>query len=385
MLKGMIMRLLKIAALLALVPTFAAAAEAWPEALRIDHYVKHVSTVPASEGQFVQLYMRERALPGTLARVGNLEGRVVLFVHGAGTPAEVAFDVPIEDYSWMGFLAAAGYDVFSVDMEGYGRSGRPHIMNDYCNLPADNQMALKLSDAPCAASASGAATTIQSDWDDIARALEYIRELRGVERVSLFGWSLGGPRAGGYAEQFPEQVDKLVLLAPAYQRERSGSQPRNNTGPVMSSQSHQSLVSLWDSQTGCAEQYDPAVRSVIWSEMLASDLVGASWGPGVRRAPRTQVWGFNQDTVTDLMTPTLLIAGVHDVQVAAARVRDLYDDLGAQNKVLLDLGCASHNAMWERVHLDMFSASLEWLESGTVDGLPKGVVRRGYPESRDRD
>jgi pimeloyl-ACP methyl ester carboxylesterase len=47
---------------------------------------------------------------------------VVLFVHGAGTPAEVSFDVPYKDYSWMAYLAQAGYDVFSVDMTGYGRS-----------------------------------------------------------------------------------------------------------------------------------------------------------------------------------------------------------------------------------------------------------------------
>jgi pimeloyl-ACP methyl ester carboxylesterase len=363
----------------------ALAAEAWPEALRIDHYVRHVSSAPSSEGQFVQLYMRERALPGTLARAADLEGRVVLFVHGAGTPAEVAFDVPFEDYSWMGYLAAAGYDVFSVDMEGYGRSSRPHIMNDYCNLSAENQVALRLGNAPCEPSASGAATTIQSDWDDIARALEYIREMRDVERVSLVGWSLGGPRAGGYAAQYPEEVDKLILLAPAYQRGRSGTRPRSNDGPAMSFQSRDALISLWDSQVGCAGQYDPAVLETVWSEMLASDPVGSTWGPGMRRAPRTLVWGFNQDTVEDSMTPTLLIAGVHDVQVSAARVRDLYDDLGARSKVLLDLGCASHNAMWERVHLEMFSASREWLERGTVDGQTQGILRRGYQEAPDRD
>ena len=55
---------------------------------------------------------------------------MVLFVHGAGTPAEVAFDVPHQDYSWMAYLAQAGFDVFSMDMTGYGRSTRPPAMND---------------------------------------------------------------------------------------------------------------------------------------------------------------------------------------------------------------------------------------------------------------
>ncbi len=66
-------------------------------------------------------------------------GNVVLFVHGAGTPAEVSFDVPYKDYSWMAYLANAGFDVFSMDMTGYGRSTRPPAMNDPCNLSKEQQ------------------------------------------------------------------------------------------------------------------------------------------------------------------------------------------------------------------------------------------------------
>ena len=43
----------------------------------------------------------------------------------------------------------------------------------------------------------------------------------------------------------------------------------------------------------------------------------------------------------------LLVAGIHDAQISAERVRQLYEDLGSDNKILIDLGCASHNAMWE--------------------------------------
>src|SRR5262249_40049963 len=80
-----------------------------------DHYTNVVSTAPAQNGQSVRLYLRER-VRGTPA-----PNKLVLFIHGAGTPAEVSFDVPYADYSWMAYLADAGYDVFSVDMEGYGR------------------------------------------------------------------------------------------------------------------------------------------------------------------------------------------------------------------------------------------------------------------------
>ena len=79
--------------------------------------------------------------------------------------------------------------------------------------------------------------------------------------------------------------------------------------------------------------------------------------------------------------PTLMIAGAHDRQVPPDRVRAAFDDLGAADKVLVDLGCASHNAMWESNHTLMFAASLEWLTKGTVNGTRNGVVRMGYPKS----
>src|SRR5262245_32455142 len=107
--------------------------------LTIDHYVRVTSTVPAIAAQAAQLYVRERVRAGGAVRTSSFGDRVVLFVHGAGTPAEVAFDVPYQDYSWMAFLGQAGLDVFSVDMTGYGRSTRPAPMNDPCNLSKEQQ------------------------------------------------------------------------------------------------------------------------------------------------------------------------------------------------------------------------------------------------------
>ena len=59
-------------------------------------------------------------------------------------------------------------------------------------------------------------------------------------------------------------------------------------------------------------------------------------------------------------------------------MRDLYAELGATQKVFVDLACSSHNAMWEKNHNLLFRASLEWLTRGTVNGSPDGSVRLGY-------
>src|SRR5580700_5673031 len=73
--------------------------------LTIDHYVRVKSTVPVIAGQTTQIYVRELVKAGAGLREGVTANRIVLFVHGAGTPAEVSFDVPFQDYSWMRYLA----------------------------------------------------------------------------------------------------------------------------------------------------------------------------------------------------------------------------------------------------------------------------------------
>src|SRR2546422_8884119 len=324
-------------------------AEDSSQVLTIDHYVRVKSTVPSIAGQIAQIYVRERAKAATPLRSANLAGRVVLFVHGAGTPAEVAFDVPYHDYSWMEYLAQAGFDVFSMDTTGYGRSTRPPAMNDPCKLSQEQQKAFvpAFLPAPCAPSYSRNVTTIASDWNDIDGVVDYIRGLRRVDKVRLLAWSLGGPRAGGYAARHAEKVHKLVLLAPAYGRMGTSEAPAvvPAEGPAMNTQSCGEFIANWDRQVGCSEQYDPAAAESLWTKMIESDPVGATWGPGVRRAPQTTTWGWNQDVVSRNQTPTLMIAGVHDKQVNPDRVRELYLDNGATEKVFVDLACSSHNAM----------------------------------------
>lgn len=373
----------------AIASTVALAAQAAPDttstiALRIDHYVPVVSTAPAMAGEMAEIYVRERTLPATALRSAGLDGQVVLFIHGAGTPAEVAFDVPVQGYSWMSYLADAGYDTFAMDTTGYGRSTRPYVMNDVCNLSEQSQrdMIPAMLAEPCAPSSPFAATTIESDWNDIDAVVNYLREIRGVDKVHLVAWSLGGPRSAGYAARHPEKVGRVVILAPAYNRNRSANPPESIPAPgtAFTKQSQLDFTTNWDRQTGCTNQYDPQVRAAIWQDMLASDPVGATWGTGVRRAPNTSVWGWTREVVEETMTPMLLVAGKTDGQVSPDRVAEMYEDLGANEKVLLDLGCASHNAMWEVNAPLLFDASLQWLRDGSVDGQTNGIIRKGYYE-----
>ncbi len=378
-----IMGLLAAVVMAGAAPPAPALADDGGRILSLDHYVRVTSSVPSMSGQTAAIYMRERVQASTAARLPTLEGHVVLFVHGAGTPAEVAFDVPYQDYSWMSYLARAGYDVFAMDTEGYGRSTRPSAMNDPCNFAPEQQAQFVHSviAEACAPSYPYNATTIQSDWDDIGAVVDHIRALRHVDKISLIAWSLGGVRAGGYAAQHPDKIAKLVFLAPGYNRNRPQTPPPLPArGADMNSQSRADFDRNWDRQVGCKDQYDPNASRSVWRNMLASDPIGATWGPGVRRAPNTTSWGFGPDTVKAMTIPILMISGEYDKQADPQRVRDLYADLGSPEKVFIDLACSSHNAMWEMNHLLLFKASLDWLEKGSVNGVSHGMIRLGYPE-----
>ncbi len=363
---------------LASVSCFAADAD---KLLSVDHFVTVTSTAPAIKGQPAKIYAREVVLTSTTKRPQIAADHVVVFIHGAGTPAEVSFDVGYQDYSWMAFLAKEGFDVFAVDMTGYGRSSRPAPMNDPCNLSKEQQATFvpALTPAPCSPSRAEAISDVGSDWNDINAVVDHVRSLRKVDKVSLVAWSLGGPRAGGYAAQHPEKINRMVLLAPAYNRAGPATQPAGpGRGAIMTTQSKSEFMANWDRQVGCTDQYEPAMAEATWREMVASDTDGSKWGTGVRRAPSVATWGWNQAVVAKTTIPTLMVAGVHDKQVNPTAVHNLYTDIGSTKKVFIDLACSSHNAMWEKNHLLLFRASLEWLTKETVNGKDQAELKLGY-------
>jgi alpha-beta hydrolase superfamily lysophospholipase len=56
--------------------------------------------------------------------------QTVLYVHGATYPSETAFDLKLDGVSWMEYIASRGYDVWLLDLRGYGKSTRPAEMAD---------------------------------------------------------------------------------------------------------------------------------------------------------------------------------------------------------------------------------------------------------------
>jgi pimeloyl-ACP methyl ester carboxylesterase len=346
----------------------------------IDRLVSHKSTVPAVAGKSVDLFVREKVSSAILNAPGGKAqpGKVALFVHGGFNPATVAFDIAYRDYSWMTFLARAGYDVFAMDMTGYGQSSRP-MMDDPCNLDPRHQERLVPRNLKERCNPSYPFELVSSDSEtaDIRRVVDFIRALRGVDKITLIGWSGGGIRTGTYTVRYPETVDKWVVHASSnYDRKHPDGPPAalpKPGFPMVMQVREVGERQRWLGTVKCQDTIEPGMPELIWKLTMDSDTLAANWGPGGLRAPTRTYWGWNATSAAKIKVPTLIMVGEEDDLIASNR--DLHADLGAQDKAFLAITCATHYVNWEKQHRMLKRASLEWLEKGTLVGQRQGIFR----------
>ena len=341
----------------------------------IDRFVDHVSTVPAIQGQPAELFVREK-IHQTALDTKSAAREAVLMVHGGYWPGTMAFDFVHKDYSWMAALAGAGFDVFAMDMTGYGYSTRP-LMDDPRNLGAEDQALLVPDTLPDAAGSRHPHNLVTSDseTDDIDRVVDFIRDLRGVDRVNLIGWSGGGIRTGTYSLRHPEKVARLVIFASSnFAADNPGAPPENLPGPGVAMTIQTRAVGndvRWTPNVRCDGQVEDGMMDLIWPASMATDAVGAGWGPGCLRAPGRTYWGWNAENAATLETPTLVMVGEYD-RLYDSNV-ELFGYLGAADKAFLGIECASHFMAWEMQRYVLHRASAEWLSSGTLTGKSTGT------------
>src|SRR5262245_50400995 len=374
-----VMRLTVTAVALLPVPPLSAVSVA-DDVVKIDRLVSHKSTVPAVAGKSVDLFVREKVPSAILNAPGGKAqpGKVALFVHGGFNPGTLAFDVEYRDYSWMTFLARAGYDVFAMDMTGYGQSSRP-MMDDPCNLNPRHQLQLvpRNLKEPCHPSYPFELVSSDSETTDIDRVVDFIRALRGVDKITLIGWSGGGIRTGTYTVRHPEKVDKWIVHASSnYDRKNPDSPPVTLPKPGFPMELQVREVGerqRWLGTVKCQDTIEPGMPELIWKLAMEADPVAANWGPGGLRAPIRTYWGWNVTSAAKIKVPTLIMVGEEDRLMASNR--DLYADLGAQDKTFLAIACATHYVNWEKQHRVLKRASLEWLEKGTLADHRRGIFR----------
>jgi len=282
--------------------------------------------------------------------------RTVIYVHGATYPSETAFDLKLDGLSWMEYIAQRGYDVYLLDLRGYGRSSRPKEMDEE---PSKNPPLVRND------------TAIK----DIATVVDFVLQRRNIPRANLLGWSWGTALMAGYTAQNNAKVERLVLYAPVWIRQ-TPSLVQTGPGPTPAYRTVSSDAALGRWLTGVPEDKKATLIPAGWFDAwadatFATDPVGAKQTPPVLRAPNGVVqdgldfWSQNKSTYdpANIKVPTLLIHAEWDRDTPAYMSHTLFPLLvNAPGKRYVQLAEGTHTIIMEKNRMKLFEAVQAFLD-----------------------
>jgi pimeloyl-ACP methyl ester carboxylesterase len=303
----------------------------------------------------IEIYVRNKR-PASMTTF--LPERTVLYVHGATYPASTAFDLQLGGMSWMDYIAGRGYDVYLLDIRGYGKSTRPKEMTE---APDANKPIVRGDTAV----------------KDIGTVVDFILARRGIPRINLIGWSWGTVTMATYTTQNASKVERLVLYAPGWIRQTASlAGPQAGAGPLGSYRfvTREQALGRW--MTGVPEDKKASLIPTGWFEAWAdatwaTDPEGASKNPPVIRAPNGVLQDSNEYWAAGkayydpakLTVPTLLVQAEWDRDLPPYMAQTLFPLLvNSPGKRYVQLAEGTHTIIMEKNRMELFRAVQSFLD-----------------------
>jgi alpha-beta hydrolase superfamily lysophospholipase len=241
---------------------------------------------------------------------------VLFLVHGSSNSARSSYDLTVPgkgEYSLMNVMARYGYDVWTMDHDGYGYSG-----------------------------SSGNNSDIDSSVLDLKAAVPVVTRETGQSRLHMYGTSSGAIRAGAYAQAEPERIDRLVLAAFTYKGSGSPEMARRAARVAQLRASNRrkrdaAMIRSIFTRDGHAGAYDPAVaEAIIAAELKFSDQVpSGTYLDMAVNLPKVDP--------TRVLAPVLMIRGVYDGNSTNADLFDFYQQLPNGDRQFVILPHTAHS------------------------------------------
>jgi pimeloyl-ACP methyl ester carboxylesterase len=285
--------------------------------------------------------------------------RTVVYVHGATYPASTAFDLKLDGLSWMEYIAARGYDVYLIDLRGYGKSTRPKEMSE---------------DAKANPPLVRGDTAVK----DIGTVVDFVLARRNVPRVNLIGWSWGTVTMATYATQSPAKVERLVLYAPGWIRQ-TASLVQTGPGPTPAYRTVARDAAMGRWLTGVPEDKKATLIPAGWFDAWAdatwaTDPEGAKMNPPVLRAPNGVIqdgldyWSAGKAYYdpAKITAPTMLVLGEWDRDTPPYMAQALFPLLvSSPGKRFVMLAEGTHTIIMEKNRLKLFEAVQSFLDEAS--------------------
>lgn len=258
--------------------------------------------------------------------ISSGDHKPLLMVHGL-TYSSHEFDVNYRDYSLARFFTRRGFDVWLLDVAGYGQS--QEVEDGF------------MPDSDYAA-------------EDIAAAVKVILETCGAKQLDVLGWSWGTVTAGRFAAKYPELVRKLVLYAPIV----AGLAEVEVTAPF----NHNTWIhAAGDFQVNA----DKSINYNITEPEVVNAFQSNCWRYDKDSSPN----GGRRDLLvspekrlipTDKLTmPVMIIAGSKDDYVSPELCREAFDTLPDKKRSRLEIiDGAAHAMMMEKPYYRTFRSKV---------------------------
>jgi len=256
----------------------------------------------------------------------------------------------------MDYIAARGYDVYLLDLRGYGRSTRPKEMSESpeANAPiVRGDIAVK----------------------DIGVVVDFILKRRNIARLNLLGWSWGTTLMATYTTGHADKVERLMLYAPVWIRQ-TPSLVQTGPGPLGAYRTVTRELAKQRWYTGVPEDKKVALIPAGWFDAWAdatwaTDPDGAKANPPVIRAPNGVV-ADGQDffgagkpyyDASKITVPTLLVDAEWDHDAPPYMAQTLFPLLvNSPSKRYVELAEGTHTIMMEKNRLELFETVQAFLD-----------------------
>ncbi len=312
--------------------------------------VRCEDTLIASHADGIQLHLRRKHLASTEPFDG---GHTVLLMHGASFSSASLFDAPVQGGSFMDNLARAGFDVYAVDVRGYGGSTLPPEMSVG---PERSEPLVRIGTAA----------------DDLAAAVDHVLAARGLARLSLLAMSWGGSVAGAYTAANNDKVERLVLIAPLW---LTKTPPRIDPGGPLGGYREINVRKYGEAwrNVAPAEQRATLIPEGWFETWLQTTLASDPNGrePETLRVPSGAIQDIREHWTADrpyynpatIRVPVLLVHAEWDIDVTHDTMLDLYSRLvAAPYRRWVEIGAGTHMIVLERNRWQVLQAVTTFLQ-----------------------